>query len=596
MSQQQKGLLDKSRYNDIECDRNKIPHPETVERETWGKKIEFLLAIIGFAIDLGNVWRFPFICFKNGGGAFLIPYFIMLIFIGIPLFYMELALGQYHRSGPISIWLHICPIFCGIGYGICFIATFIGSYYNTVIAWAVYYLIASFTAEVPWKSCNNSWNTPNCVSLQTAENITNTSSSPAEEYFLREVLAMHKSTGINELGNIKWDLCLCLLAVFIIIYFCLWKGIKSSGKAVWVTAIAPFVILFALLIRGVTLPGAEIGLLYYIRPDFTRLLTVQVWLDAAAQVFFSLGPGFGTLIALSSYNKFDNNCYFDAIITSIINCFTSLLAGVAVFSVIGYMALKQGKAIEDVALKGPGLVFIVYPEALATIPWSSFWSILFFLMLLTLGLDSSFGGLESVITALSDAYPKLNKRRELLVLAVIVYCFVLGLPTTTYGGQYYMQIMDTHGAAISLLFICFCEIVALNWFYGVRRFSDDVQAMLGHRPGIFWKISWCFISPISLLLIFILSIVGYAGISLDDYTFPIWCQYVGWAITFASIVCVPIYMVYRVCITPGSIKTVRINFFLDNEPNILPYIYSTLQMESRQQHSNISIKQGCDGW
>ncbi|KAK6192111.1 hypothetical protein SNE40_003649 [Patella caerulea] len=523
-------------------------------RETWGKKIEFLLAIIGFAIDLGNVWRFPFICFKNGGGAFLIPYFIMLIFIGLPLFYMELALGQFHRSGIISIWLQICPIFCGIGYGICIVNTFVGSYYNTVIAYAFYYLVASLRAEVPWKTCNNTWNTPDCISLSDNQTSTNTSTSPAEEYFIREVLEFHRSTGIDDIGNIKWSLSLYLLGVFVIIYFCLWKGVKSSGKAVWITATLPFIILFILLVRGVTLPGAEKGILYYVKPNFSRLLMIEVWLDAAAQVFFSLGPGFGTLVALSSYNKFNNNCYFDAIITSIINCATSLLAGLVVFSIIGYMSLKQGKPIEDVAVKGPGLVFIVYPEAISTLPLSTLWSILFFLMLITLGLDSSFAGLESVITALTDAYPRLKKRREIFVLFVLLYAFILGLPTTTYGGQYVMAIMDLHGASLSLIFFCFLEVVALNWIYGVRRFSNDVQSMLGFQPGIFWKFCWAVINPLSLITLFVLSIWGYSGLTLDEYVFPEWSVSVGWCVTASSIICVPIYMVFKLLYTKGSFK------------------------------------------
>ncbi|KAK7830102.1 hypothetical protein U0070_003557 [Myodes glareolus] len=156
------------------------------ERETWGKKMDFLLSVIGYAVDLGNIWRFPYICYQNGGGAFLLPYTIMAIFGGIPLFYMELALGQYHRNGCISIWRKICPIFKGIGYAICIIAFYIASYYNTIIAWALYYLISSFTDRLPWTSCQNSWNTGNCTDYFSQDNVTWTlhSTSPAEEFYL----------------------------------------------------------------------------------------------------------------------------------------------------------------------------------------------------------------------------------------------------------------------------------------------------------------------------------------------------------------------------------------------------------------------------
>jgi solute carrier family 6 serotonin transporter-like protein 4 len=204
-------------------------------------------------------------------------------------------------------------------------------------------------------------------------------------------------------------------------------------QAVWITAIAPYVVLIILLCRGVTLPGAADGIRYYLTPEWHKLNNSKVWIDAASQIFFSLGPGFGTLLALSSYNKFNNNCYRDAVLTSSINCLTSFLAGFVIFSVLGYMAHVQHKSIEMVGLEGPGLVFIVYPEAIATMTGSVFWSIIFFLMLITLGLDSTFGGLEAMITALCDEYPKaLGRHRELFVAGLLCGIYICALPTTTY--------------------------------------------------------------------------------------------------------------------------------------------------------------------
>lgn len=217
------------------------------------------------------------------------------------------------------------------------------------------------------------------------------------------------------------------------------------------TALAPYVVLIILLARGVTLPGAAEGIRYYLTPEWYKLYNMRVWIDAASQIFFSLGPGFGTLLALSSYNKFNNNCYRDAILTSSINCLTSFLAGFVIFSVLGYMAHVQHKSIEmvglegtrkpcktvaakfNIAISGPGLVFIVYPEAIATMTGSVFWSIIFFLMLITLGLDSTFGGLEAMITALCDEYPKvLGKHREIFVAVLLLGIYICALPTTTY--------------------------------------------------------------------------------------------------------------------------------------------------------------------
>lgn len=175
----------------------------------------------------------------------------------------------------------------------------------------------------------------------------------------RKVLEQHKSEGFDYMGPLKPSLALCVFGVFILVYFSLWKGVKSSGKAVWVTALAPYVVLIILLVRGVTLPGAGDGILYYLTPQWHKLLNSRVWIEAASQIFFSLGPGFGTLLALSSYNKFNNNCYRDAILTSSINCLTSFLAGFVIFSVLGYMAHVQNKSIDQVGGDGPGLVGFV---------------------------------------------------------------------------------------------------------------------------------------------------------------------------------------------------------------------------------------------
>ncbi|KAK9504504.1 hypothetical protein O3M35_010821 [Rhynocoris fuscipes] len=308
-----------------------------------------------------------------------------------------------------------------------------GMYYNTIIGWAVYYLVASFRYELPWTSCNNPWNTPNCTPIQDQNNTNIFSVSPATEFFQRSVLEQYKSDGLDRMGPIKWSLALCVLSVFLLVYFSLWKGVKSTGKAVWVTALMPYVVLFILLIRGVTLPGATIGISYYLTPEWHKLANTKVWIDAASQIFFSLGPGFGTLLALSSYNKFHNNCYRDAIVTSSINCLTSFLAGFVIFSVLGYMAFVQNKSVDQVGLEGPGLVFIVYPEAIATMTGSVFWSIIFFLMLITLGLDSTFGGMEAMITALCDEYPSLlGRNRELFVAVLLIGVYICALPTTTY--------------------------------------------------------------------------------------------------------------------------------------------------------------------
>ncbi|CAG0895657.1 unnamed protein product [Darwinula stevensoni] len=556
------------------------------EREQWGKKVEFLLAVIGFAVDLGNVWRFPYICYQNGGGAFLIPYVVMLVFGGLPLFYMELALGQFHHSGCITLWKRVCPMLKGVGYAICVIDIYMGMYYNTIIGWALYYLIASFTTQLPWTNCDNPWNV-NCSKLNCSAYLNETIDandtalgfgSPAQQFFDRQVLSKHLSTGISDIGDVKWDLALCLLAVFLLVYFSIWKGVRSTGVVVWFTATVPYVVLLILLVRGVTLPGSYNGIMYYLTPKWEKLkevkvwgppipsvphvrfapfftascVVLQVWTDAASQIFFSLGPGFGTLIALSSYNKFHNNCYRDALFTSTVNCLTSFLAGFVIFSVLGYMAHCQGKSVEDVGKsEGPGLVFVVYPEAIASMTGSVFWSIVFFIMLITLGIDSTFGGLEAMITGLCDEYPRLlGKRRELFVAVLLVLIYLPALSTTTYGGVYVVELLNAYGPSIAILFVVFVESAGICWIYGASNFCNDITQMLGFAPSLFWRICWTCISPVFILVIFVMTLWEHENL----VGYPSWANGVGWVLTASSITFIPAYILYMFTVTPGSFR------------------------------------------
>ncbi|XP_028038073.1 sodium-dependent dopamine transporter [Bombyx mandarina] len=548
----------------------KTPTPGVVgERETWGKKVDFLLSVIGFAVDLANVWRFPYLCYKNGGGAFLVPYCIMLVVGGIPLFYMELALGQFHRKGAITCWGRLVPLFKGIGYAVVLIAFYVDFYYNVIIAWALRFFFASFTTMLPWTNCDNEWNTPACrpfeaiwdVNRTRIRNTTSASlgiapttpyTSAASEYFNRAILELQGSEGLHDLGSVKWDMALCLLAVYIICYFSLWKGISTSGKVVWFTALFPYAVLLILLVRGITLPGSATGIQYYLSPNFEAITQPQVWVDAATQVFFSLGPGFGVLLAYASYNKYHNNVYKDAILTSVINSATSFVAGFVIFSVLGYMAHASGRDVQDVATEGPGLVFVVYPAAIATMPGSTFWALIFFMMLLTLGLDSSFGGSEAIITALSDEFPPIGRHRELFVACLFTLYFFVGLASCTKGGFYFFQLLDRYAAGYSILIAVFFEAIAVSWIYGTERFCEDIRDMIGFRPGLYWRVCWRFAAPSFLLFITAYGLLDYEPLQYENYIYPGWANALGWAIAGSSVMCIPTVAIYKLITTKGS--------------------------------------------
>ncbi|EDO28939.1 predicted protein, partial [Nematostella vectensis] len=365
------------------------------KREQWGHKAEFILSCVGYAVGLGNIWRFPYLCFKNGGASFLIPYGSMLLFCGIPIFYMELALGQFLRKGASKAWASVCPAAAGIGVAMMMVSGFISIYYNVIIAWSLLYLWNSLAKEIPFKHCKNPWNTllcrdadtnVTCASLGLDRNCTLQFTTPSEEFWTNKIL--HSSSGVEQVGEVRYDLATALLIAWIVVYLCVSRGIRSSGKIAYFSATFPYFILMVLIVRGATLPGAYQGVLFYLSPDFSRLADPQTWIDAASQIFFSLSVGLGGLIVFGSYNNRRNNCEADAITVSLINCVTSFVGGFATFTVLGFMAHSTGLDVKEVVSSGPGLAFVAYPESIARMPVSPLWAILFFFMLFLLGIDS----------------------------------------------------------------------------------------------------------------------------------------------------------------------------------------------------------------
>ncbi|KAM8930310.1 sodium- and chloride-dependent taurine transporter [Pelodytes ibericus] len=533
------------------------------QREKWASKIDFLLSVAGGFIGLGNVWRFPYLCYKNGGGAFLIPYFIFLFGGGLPVFFLEVALGQFTSEGGITCWEKICPIFTGIGFASIVIVSLLNVYYIVILAWGMYYLFQSFQSQLPWALCHQLWNTDTCVedtyrknkTLWTSLNSTNFT-SPVTEFWEHKVLSLSK--GIDDVGVVKWDLALCLLLTWVICFFCIWKGVRTTGKVVYFTATFPFIMLLVLLIRGVTLPGAAEGIKFYLYPNITRLEDPQVWIDAGTQIFFSYAICLGAMTSLGSYNKYKYNCYRDCLLLGCLNSGTSFVSGFAIFSILGFMAQEQGVDIADVAESGPGLAFIAYPKAVSMMPLPSFWAILFFIMLLLLGLDSQFVEVEGQITSLVDLYPSFLRkgyRREIFIAIVCILSYLLGLTMVTEGGMYVFQLFDYYAASgVCLLWVAFFECIAVAWVYGADKFYEDIEDMIGYKPGPWMKWSWSVVTPMLCVGCFIFSLAKYTPLTYNKYyTYPDWAIGLGWTLALSSMICIPLVVVFRVLRSDGSL-------------------------------------------
>ncbi|GLH12445.1 Sodium-dependent dopamine transporter [Gryllus bimaculatus] len=381
-------------------------------------------------------------------------------------------------------------------------------------------------------------------------NLTRRTKTPADEFFHNGILEM--SGSIAEPGGLVWPLVLCDALSWIALFLCIMNGVKSVGKVVYFTATFPFVILFVLLVRGVTLPGAVDGILFYISPQWEQLTNLKVWADAAIQIFFSLGPGWGGIVNMASYNEFKNDNKWDSVLVPVMNCGTSIFAGFVVFSVLGFMSHQTGVPVSTVATGGPGLAFVTYPEAITMLPWPHLWAFLFFVMLYLLGMDSCFVQIEAIISSVTDEFIILRKHKRLVTFCSCCAMFLGSLSCVTNGGMYMLQLLDWYSASISVILICIVEVVIVGWIYGCENFVRDVEFMIGKKVSLWWKLCWKYITPIILTFIFITSIAFNTPVSYNNIQYPKWAISLGWMSAAASMVWIPIYILYKIKITPGT--------------------------------------------
>lgn len=480
------------------------------------------------------------------------PYFFCWVFAAVPIFFLEVSLGQFLQRGGITVW-KICPIFKGVGIANVLVSCFCNVYYNVIVAWALYYLFSSFTATFPWEECGNWWNDGACISLAHSNNATRlanisaqglTAQTPVEQFWERRVL--QTSAGIEENQGLQWELVGLLLLAWLIVYFALWKGITKARKFVYFCALSPYLLLSILFVRGMTLPGALEGVKYYLMPRLDALYSPTVWKDAGTQVFYSYGIGFGVLVSLGSYNAFNHNVYRDALMLCSVNVFTSLLAGFVVFSVLGFMAGNAGKTVAEVVKSGVGLAFLVYPEAVVALPVKQLWSVLFFLMIAILGMDSQVCTVEGVVTALSDQFPnylRRGNRKKIFVAILCVANFLLALPMVTREGQYWLTLVDAYGASgIVLLFVVFFEVVGYAWGVGARTVYKALREMIGFEPCRFWSICWRFTAPAICVVLFFFVVLKYEPLTYGTgEAYPSWAQALGFCMSITSMLAVPAY-------------------------------------------------------
>jgi len=383
---------------------------------------------------------------------------------------------------------------------------------------------------------------------------------------------------VGEIGDIKWDITLCLLLSWIVVFACLVKGIKSSGKVVYFTATFPYVLLIVLLVYGCTLDGAVDGIKELFIPKVwsgpKSIQDPQVWRKAAEQMFFSLSVSWGGLIMFGSYNKFHHKVHITSTVISSLDFITSIIAGVVIFSILGALSKATGVPLNQVVQGGQGLAFIAYPTALSTLPVPQVWAVMFFFMLFLLGLDSEFALLETVLTALYDGIPSTRKAKPIFTFLLCTSCFLISLPCMSYSGAYVFQIMDDYGGGMSVMWIAIFEVMFIMWFYGATNFAKDINFMLNIKTNGCWSkfwhwiliLLWCLI-PVLLILIQGVSLSQWAQPDYGNLSpgylntkYPDWIHGIGVALILIAAAQIPvwalIYTIYYLCAPSKKLRDV----------------------------------------
>ena len=428
--------------------------------EVWSSKWVFILAAIGAAAGLGNLWRFPYMVYENGGGAFLFAYLLVLFGMGIPLVIMEVAFGQKSQTEIIEAYSNIAGKFGRfVGWLVLTIIIALSGYYAAIIAWGFDFLVAS--PGLAW-------------------------GADAQTYFHEQVLNL--TSGPEVWGGFSKPVLLGLLATYLGVYFSIFKGLKSVGAVVKWTVPLPFLLLFILFLNTMTLDGAAQGFAYFLIPEWSKLGSLELWKNAVSQAFFSMNIGLVLTIMYASFNKKREKVVQSGLLIALGDTAVSLVAGFAMFGTLGWMAQNQGVAITEVIESGPTLAFVTFPTALAQLPFSpGFFATIFFLSILTLAIDSMFALLEAVSVTLKNQFKVFQKiKNEIWIGGLCVLFFCWSLAFAGGNGLYRLDILDHYLFGHLFYWGLIAQIILMGWFAPVAEIRKYINQVSD------FKIGFCF--------------------------------------------------------------------------------------------------------
>lgn len=438
-------------------------------RPQWGTRAGFIMAAAGSAIGLGNIWRFPAVAYENGGGAFFIPYLFALLTAGIPILVMEFAIGHKYRSSAPGSLGKINRKFQGIGWWQLAISFVISVYYAAVIAWALSYAI--FAINLRW-------------------------GDDTEGFLFGQYLKLAETPG--QFGGIVPGVFIPLLIVWLVALFILYSGVRKGIEAAnKIMLPALFVLFIILVIRALTLEGAAEGLNAFFKPNWDSIFSGKVWVAAYSQIFFSLSIGFAIMVTYSSYLAKKSDITNNAFITGFANSGFELLAGIGVFSILGFMAMQQGVGIDEVVSGGVGLAFVVFPQIINQLPaFNGFFGFLFFASLVLAGMSSLISIVETYVAGIQE---KFNVTRTKAVLFGGGLAAIISILFSSNGGLYFLDVVDYFINNFGVAFAGLVEVIAIAWIAReLGKLQEHANGISDIKLGSWWKISLAVITPVVL--------------------------------------------------------------------------------------------------
>ncbi|QPC47389.1 sodium-dependent transporter [Mangrovibacillus cuniculi] len=440
-------------------------------RAQWGTRAGFIMAAVGSAIGLGNIWRFPAVAYENGGGAFFIPYLFALLTAGIPLLILEFTMGHKYRGSAPLTYARLNKKTEWLGWWAVLVAFVISTYYSVIIAWAMRYSLFSL---------NQSWG------------------SDTQGFLFGDFLKITDSPGAAESFSLVPGILVPLILVWVITLGILVKGVKKGIEVANRVFIPLLVVLFLIIVvRALTLPGALEGLNAFFQPNFEVIAQPSVWVAAYGQIFFSLSIAFAIMITYSSYLPKKSDITNNAFITGFANSGFELLAGIGVFAALGFMAAQANLPVSEVVAGGVGLAFVVFPQIINEMPFlSGLFGFTFFACLVLAGLTSLMSITETYVAALSEKF-QISRTKAVLVGGGAAA--FLSLLFATRGGLYFLDNADYFINQFGVAFIGLVEVIVIAWV--LRKlgvFQNHANAVSDIQLGAWWKICLGVITPVVL--------------------------------------------------------------------------------------------------